>query len=468
MESTDSSSSEVMPAKKTRASEGNGPVNGSINRPQRSGKNSSSDSEGNSPRKSRSSTKKTSKNESSSEYKSDSKIKKKSKLRKKARESSEDSSIEDKRKLRRKSKKKRPGSTYDEESSDEKSVKKKLTKRKKHVSESSSDNKPKKKKLKGRDSSSEENYSERNSKKKKQAKKKKDSETSNEDSNDDSKRGKSRQSESKKIDEESDGGGKKGKKSLVKSRDVTAKLNKLSEENALVKKRIKLAMLWLSSTLKDASDLGSLIALRATKFGNKKINSENLKTYDDVMNVVGKLKQLISGIHSNYEHIEEVLEGHVKPWKILTGIDKVEGNKNIAEETIVVKTDPVEENKLNSEPNNEPTDQTKPDRKKESDESGTVLQWSGLSADEDSSEESARTKALITKANEMLENESKEDEEKRSNDDLQTKDSTSDIAKQDDCVNLSLTFNESELSESLIENSQNNSRDNEEEMVIKF
>lgn len=96
----------------------------------------------------------------------------------------------------------------------------------------------------------------------------------------------------------------------------------LSAEDVISKKKIKLAILWLNNTVKDIAELGTLVSVRAKKFGEKKVNLENLKTYEDVLTTVTKLKQLISGVHSNYEHIEKNLDAQLKPWKVLTGKDK--------------------------------------------------------------------------------------------------------------------------------------------------
>lgn len=187
----------------------------------------------------------------------------------------------------------------------------------------------------------------------------------------------------------------------------------LSAEDVIIKKKIKLAILWLNNTVKDIAELGTLVSVRAKKFGDKKNNPDNLKTYEDVLNTVTKLKQLISGVHSNYEHIEKNLDAQLKPWKVLIGkdnkgcatptqegettIDRSQTNTNVLPEsndTLSFANNshdkvPLPENESAKEDKTEP----------QANDGQFELNWSG---DDSDNNEKINTKDLISKANESL------------------------------------------------------------------
>jgi len=405
-DSSDSSSPEVMPKKRTRKSQN---VNGNISRSRRKKRDSSSDSDSSEDERKatkRSSIKKNRRKERSSSESSDGKKKSKVKNKKKvSKDSSDESSDEDKRKPKRKSMRKREDSS-DDESSNEKSRKKKkvLKKKKGNASDSSSYEKKKRSNKKVKKGSSEESSDDEKVKSKKSLKKKK-ADSSEEDSDDITKKHSH----------------KKGKQTSDEAEGVDGKLSDTkvkSKDDAIIRKRIKLAILWLSNAMKDIAELGTLISVRATKFSTKKVNTDSLKSYDDVLKTVSKLKQLISGIHSNYDHIDKSIDAHLKPWKILTGIE--EQDKQIENVETAVKSE-VEDSATSitdagtgavesnvglamevEEEDGEKEDDSKKETKKVDEEMD--LQWSGLSADDDSDVEQKSTREAISKANETLDN----------------------------------------------------------------
>lgn len=457
-----------MPIKKTRSSIGSRHINGNIDKSRRKRKDSSSDSESSGTKKvnnrSRSRNTKPKKYaDSSSEDESDVKSKK-TKLRKKKARSLSESSEDDRKKSRRKSLKKKEDST--DESSDDKSKRKRSVRRTKDESNSSSDHKPKKKRprRKKRASSSDEE-SEKDSKKRLKKVKKIKHESSCYDSDNESRKG---EKKSTKKNDESDIESRKTKHSLEKYlnddniAEIKLKADEVPMDVALMKKRIKLAVLWLSTTIKDISDLGTLISIRATKFGKKKINLDNLKTYDDVLNTVSKLKQLISGIHSNYDHIEKNLDAQLRPWKAVTGIEVSEIDKNVTTDdastlTVTNKNnvgkeestaDPSDANKVDTSHNN-----TLPEASITKEDSDMVMQWSGLSADEDSGEEHVETPTNSTVKNEIAETDETVGDKNEDN-------------KNEDNKNESVEpqNNESEQSQSLL----SNNHDDIDEKVTKL
>lgn len=250
--------------------------------------------------------------ESSSEDDSDFKNRTRSKLRKnKPRESASESSEKDRKKskLHRTAKK----STASDDDSGKRSKKNRPTKKQENSSsdDSSMDERPPKKvaetevKRKVVSSEIEDSSCENNKKSSKKLSLNKEKSTSS-----DCEQGKVKNKENK-VDEK-----------VKETKSGSKSSGTLSAEDIIAKKKIKLAILWLNNTVKDIAELGTLVSVRAKKFGEKRVTPENLKTYEDVLNTVNKLKQLISGVHSNYEHIEKNLDAQLKPWKVLTGTDK--------------------------------------------------------------------------------------------------------------------------------------------------
>lgn len=99
------------------------------------------------------------------------------------------------------------------------------------------------------------------------------------------------------------------------------------------KHHIESAIEWLKVTINDISDLGSLVAMQANKFSEKKITEFSLNSYTDVLETFSKLKQLIGGIHTNYQQIEQSLESNLVPWKYMTGLENPNHDKSILNET---------------------------------------------------------------------------------------------------------------------------------------
>uniref|UniRef100_A0A1B6ELZ9 PHD-type domain-containing protein n=1 Tax=Cuerna arida TaxID=1464854 RepID=A0A1B6ELZ9_9HEMI len=455
--SSESSSPEVMPAKRPkRTSLETRNLNGSLSRKKRkdtSSDDGSSDGTKKITRRSSSRNKKNKKitaDSSSEDDNSDIKSRRKTKSKKKkAKNSSDDSSDGDYKISKRKSIKKAPDSS-DDDSADEKHTKKKkmAKKKKENLSDLSSDEK-KKKVRRHKDESSDESADDKIKRSRKLKKKKDESSDSDSDDNlkKDKKKSKFKNPDDRKKNEINSDGGEDVKK---KKNDETI-FDEKSEESrskdsstavdSLVKKRIKLAILWLDTAIKDIAELGSLISLRATKFAKKKINSENLKSYEDVLSTVSKLKQLMSGIHSNYDHIEKNLDAQLKPWKILTGVEESETEKPAEEETRLSADGSVSEsqnisvdshdcNNKKEIANENTTDianstldveiptnvcDKKVETKLDNESNNLDLKWDNLSVDEDSDNDNLNVTEAITKASETLDKLNNEEEDLKTN-----------------------------------------------------
>lgn len=98
-------------------------------------------------------------------------------------------------------------------------------------------------------------------------------------------------------------------------------------------KYIESAIEWLRITIEDISCLGTLVAMQANKFSEKKITEHSLKNYKDVLETHCKLKQLIGGVHTNYQQIEQSLESNLVPWKVLTKLEIPNNSETVAYET---------------------------------------------------------------------------------------------------------------------------------------
>lgn len=335
-----------------------------------------------------------------------------------------DESSEDKKSKNSRKNLKKTGDSSDDSSDEEKTKNKKgmIRKKLKDDSDLSSDEKRKKKKsqkVKPRSSSDD---SSEDKKRKSIKKPKKSKNISSEEDSDSTKRiSKSQKSDRKSksiVESDSDSKKSKGKGYNESIRDASSKniTTDSHAEDKLMKKRIKLAVVWLSNAARDIAELGNLISVRAEKFKQKKINTDNLKTYEDVIKTVNKVKQLIAGVHSNYEHIEKNLEAQLRPWKILTGIEEVETKTlgdNEIEETDT-KTNSLSVEEQSNDTNKEATGslQSSQNHKSENSinkEENVELQWSG---DDDSDNEKQNfTKDLISKANETLDKMEEEEEE---------------------------------------------------------
>ncbi|XP_054270092.1 transcriptional regulator ATRX homolog isoform X2 [Macrosteles quadrilineatus] len=378
-------------------------MNGSTRRRKDSSSDSDVEEDKKVTRKSRSSIRKEKIVESSSEDESDHK-RKKEKLKKKGKKKDDsDESDTGRRKPKRGSTKKKKNSDSSS-SEDEKSIKKNKSVKKRDDSSDSSTGTKKKKQIKNKKnhSSSEDSSDERKKKHKKIIKKKESSSSEEGESSRSPKKTKAKPVKDvnkKQKPADSDNESPKVKKSTTDTEDVISQ----SAEDVLVKKRIKVAILWLSAMVKDISELGTLISLRAAKFSKKKINTENLKTYEDVLECVSKIKQLINGVHQNYDHIEKTLNSHLKPWKIMTGLEDAESEKNAnAEGSMVIdeKDSTTNESAVKPLENKSQTNGTMKESKEESSidkNDETLNNWS------DDSDDQNETRALISKANESLE-----------------------------------------------------------------
>ncbi|KAG8286225.1 hypothetical protein J6590_065128 [Homalodisca vitripennis] len=98
--------------------------------------------------------------------------------------------------------------------------------------------------------------------------------------------------------------------------------------------KIKLAMDWLNSTVNDLSNLSTLISVKANKFKEKKLNEENLTSYNDVLAIANSVKKLLNGIHTNYRMVEHGLEDQLNPWKVLSGLKAPENETHLIEEEL--------------------------------------------------------------------------------------------------------------------------------------
>lgn len=99
------------------------------------------------------------------------------------------------------------------------------------------------------------------------------------------------------------------------------------------KHHIESAIEWLKVTINDISDLGTLVTIQANKFSEKKITEYSLNSYTDVLETFSKLKQLIGGVHTSYQQIEQSLESNLIPWKYLTGLENPNHDNSVLFET---------------------------------------------------------------------------------------------------------------------------------------
>uniref|UniRef100_A0A1B6I3A5 Transcriptional regulator ATRX n=1 Tax=Homalodisca liturata TaxID=320908 RepID=A0A1B6I3A5_9HEMI len=91
---------------------------------------------------------------------------------------------------------------------------------------------------------------------------------------------------------------------------------------------------WLNSTVNDLSNLSTLISFKANKFKEKKLNEENLTSYNDVLAIANSVKKLLNGIHTNYRMVEHGLEDQLNPWKVLSGLKAPENEIHLIEEEL--------------------------------------------------------------------------------------------------------------------------------------
>lgn len=99
------------------------------------------------------------------------------------------------------------------------------------------------------------------------------------------------------------------------------------------KHHIESAIEWLKVTINDISDLGTLVTMQANKFSEKKVTEHSLNSYTDVLETFSKLKQLIGGVHTSYQQIEQSLESNLIPWKYLTGLENPNHDNSVLFET---------------------------------------------------------------------------------------------------------------------------------------
>lgn len=96
---------------------------------------------------------------------------------------------------------------------------------------------------------------------------------------------------------------------------------------------IESAIEWLKVTINDISDLATLVTMQSNKFSEKKITENSLKSYTDVLETFSKLKQLIGGVHTSYQQVEQSLESNLIPWKYLTGLENPNHDNSVLFET---------------------------------------------------------------------------------------------------------------------------------------
>lgn len=110
--------------------------------------------------------------------------------------------------------------------------------------------------------------------------------------------------------------------------------NKSNDEDK-VEENINVAIQILNTTVSDIKELSIIISDEAKRFGKKKISVDSLHSYEDVLNVLSRLKGLMFGVHENYSQIEQTFEESFNPWKIAVGLEKPETIATQEEDTVL-------------------------------------------------------------------------------------------------------------------------------------
>lgn len=93
-------------------------------------------------------------------------------------------------------------------------------------------------------------------------------------------------------------------------------------EQGKVEENIKLVIDFLNNTISDIVTIGGLVSTKANELFEEHINPETLNSYDDILNVLIKLKRLSYAVHQNCYQIENSLEERFDSWKVLVGLEK--------------------------------------------------------------------------------------------------------------------------------------------------